>query len=271
MEKLFSERNSSYKKIKSNKYSEEFRITIINILFNQYCISDKKDISDLLNILKELMDFFCIEQPIYNKDSSILLRRSEENIKNFIKNCSWEKLFDFIEQALIIGIKNEEKCIEKYNNMFRYHGCKYRILNKIIIPTMTDLEMKEISKAMNTGIDSVDTAYNEALKLFSVKVEKPDYNAVVAKSSNAVEAMVVTIAKDNGSSKDTLGKALTDIKNKGIYIDEDMENIIRNFYKYTCNSGIRHGGDTTTTVKEFDARLMLVLSATFINYLNAIK
>ena len=135
---------------------------------------------------------------------------------------------------------------------------------------MTDLEMEEISKAMNTGIDSVDTAYNNALKLFSDKVT-PDYKAVIAKASNALESMIIKIAKDNGSSEKTLGRALTDIKAKGVYIDTDMEELAKKIYKYVCSEGIRHGGATSIITTESDARLILVLSATLINYLNTIK
>ena len=47
------------------------------------------------------------------------------------------------------------------------HGCKYRLVSGKAIPVVNDLEIKEISKAMNTGVDATDTAYSEAISLLS--------------------------------------------------------------------------------------------------------
>ena len=42
---------------------------------------------------------------------------------------------------------------------------------------------------MNTGVDATDTAYSETISLLSERTD-PDYNAVIAKTSNALESMV---------------------------------------------------------------------------------
>ena len=85
---------------------------------------------------------------------------------------------------------------EKYNRIFRLHGCKYRLVSGKAIPVVNDLEIKEISKAMHTGVDATDTAYSEAISLLSERTD-PDYNAVIAKTSNALESMVLAIGNSN--------------------------------------------------------------------------
>lgn len=85
---------------------------------------------------------------------------------------------------------------EKYNRIFRLRGCKYRLVSGKAIPVVNDLEIQEISKAMHTGVDATDTAYSEAISLLSERTD-PDYNAVIAKTSNALESMVLAIGKGN--------------------------------------------------------------------------
>jgi len=68
---------------------------------------------------------------------------------------------------LTLDTDRADALTEKYNRIFRMYGCKYRLVSGKAIPVVNDLEIKEISKAMNTGVDATDTAYSEAISLLS--------------------------------------------------------------------------------------------------------
>ena len=174
-----------------------------------------------------------------------------------------------LEYVLILDPKRSKTLADKYNRIFRMHGCKYRLIDGKAVPIVDELEIQEISKALHTGVKATDTAYSEALALLSEKPD-PDYNAVAAKASNALESMVLTIAKDNEISEETLGRALNALTRKGVSIDSRMMELIKTTYKYVCNSGIRHGGTDLVIATEEDAVFTLVICAAAINYLNTV-
>lgn len=263
MNDLFSERNGLISS-KANVYTAEFRSAIVTSFFNQYDTSLEKN--KLFGRLNDVMDLFGIEQKPQSNEGASLLENKRQTLLYF-KSCEWNRLFDFIEYVLTVDKDIEDALIEKYNQIFRLHGCRYRLINGRVVPIVNELEIQQIKKAINTGIDGTDRAYNEALALFSNRTN-PDYNAVIAKASNAFEAMVVYIARENGISENTLGKAITELESNGVVFNDDMKAIIKKLYSYACNSGIRHGGTNPVIAKEEDAILVLVISAAAINYLN---
>lgn len=262
MDDFFSERNGLISQITS-EYTDEFRSAIVTSFFNQYTSLEK---SKLFGRLNDVMDLFGIEQKPQGNDGASLLENKRQTLLYF-KTCEWNRLFDFIEYVLTVDKDIEDALEKKYNQIFRLHGCRYRLINGKVVPIVNELEIQQIKKAINTGIEGTDRAYNEALALFSDRAN-PDYNAVIAKASNALEAMVVHIARENGVSENTLGKAISELESNGVVFDEDMKAIIKKLYNYACNSGIRHGGTNPVIAKEEDAILVLVISAAAINYLN---
>ena len=260
---FFSERNNLIDH-KKNIYTTEFRRAIVNSFFNQYKTFQNKE---LLNGVQEVMDMFGIEQKPSLTDDATLLN-DKNNILNYFKTCSWNYLFDFVEFVLALEDVRTKELTEKYNRIFRMHGCKYRLVNGRVVPLVNELEIKEISKALNTGIESVDAAYNEAISLLADRNE-PDYNAVIAKASNALESMVLTIAEESSVNQNTLSRAINELENNGIVFDQDMKAIIKAVYNYACNAGIRHGGTEPISATEEDAILVMVICATTINYLNS--
>lgn len=261
---FFSERNGLTESIDTN-YSSAFRSAVVTSFLNQYKYRD----GELLYVLKEVMDLFGIEQKPQLNDTATLLHNKEQTLLYFA-SCPWNHLFDFIEYVLMLDPQRSDILEEKYNKIFRFHGCKYRLLNKKAIPIVNDLEINEMNKALHTGVDSTDTAYNEAIALLANKND-PDYNAVIAKTSNALESMVITIANDNFISANTLGKAIKELEKKGIIFDKDMKAIIDAVYVYACNAGLRHGGMNSITATEEDAIFIMVISAAAINYLNELR
>ena len=264
MDQSFSERNNFISSIDNNEYNSGFRRAVITSFYNQY---NPLENGELFGRLKNIMDFFGIEQSQELTDQMIFLHNKESTIRYF-QNCPWNQLFDFAELALDSDESRKEKLAEKYNQLFRFNGCKYRIVNYKVIPVMSDIELEELKKASMTGIKEVDQAFNEAIDLLSNKVE-PDYNAVIAKASNALEAMVLSVARNNSATADTLGRAITQMKNNGYDIDSDFEEVLRKTYKYACNAGIRHGGENPVSASEKDALFVLSVCASCINYMNS--
>lgn len=265
MEGFFSERNGLISSM-DDEYSIAFRSAIVTSFFNQY---NSLEEGELFGRLQDVMDLFGIEQPPQVHDQATLLYNKKQTLAYF-KNCPWNHLFDFAEYVLTLDTDRADALVEKYNRIFRMHGCKYRLVSGKAIPVVNDLEIQAISKAMNTGVDATDTAYIEAIALLSERTN-PDYNAVIAKTSNALESMVLSIAEENAISEETLSKAINKLENTGVAIEERMKNLIKTTYKYACNAGIRHGGTTPVVATEADAILVLVISAAAINYLNALR
>ena len=265
MAEFFSEWNGLIGSM-NNDYSPAFRSAIITSFFNQY---DSFEKGELFGRLQDVMDLFGIEQEPQLHDGATLQYNKKQMLAYF-KNCPWNHLFDFAEYVLTLDTDRADALAEKYNRIFRMHGCKYRLVGGKAIPVVNDLEIQEISKAMNTGVESTDTAYSEAIALLSERAD-PDYNAVIAKTSNALESMVLAIAEENALSEETLGRAITRLENNGVFIDERMKNLIKNTYKYACNAGIRHGGTAPVVATEADSILILVISAAAINYLNTLR
>ena len=265
MAEFFSERNGLIGSV-NNSYSPAFRSAIVTSFFNQY---NSLEAGELFGRLQDVMDLFGIEQQPQLHDIATLQYNKKQTLAYF-KNCPWNHLFDFAEYVLTLDTDRADALTEKYNRIFRMHGCKYRLVNGKAIPVVNDLEIQEISKALNTGVNATDTAYSEAIALLSERTN-PDYNAVIAKTSNALESMVLAIAEENAVSEETLGRAITKLENNGVVIEERMKNLIKNTYKYACNAGIRHGGTTPVVATEADAILVLVISAAAINYLNGFR
>jgi len=263
MNQSFSERNNYISSIENNEYNNGFRRSVVTSFYNQY---NSLENGELFGRLKNIMDLFEIEQSQELTDQMVLLHNKENTIQYF-QSCPWNQLFDFAELAMESDDKRKEKLSDKYNRLFRFNGCKYRVVNYKVIPVMSDIEIEDLKKASMTGINEVDVAFNEALDLLSNKVD-PDYNAVIAKASNALEAMVLCVARNNSATADTLGRAITQMKNNGYSIDSDFEEVLRKTYGYACNAGIRHGGENPVIASEKDALFILSICAASINYLN---
>ena len=264
MNELFSIRYNLINSMKDNGYSIELRNAVVNSFLNQYNSFEE---GDLLYRMKEVMDLFGIEQEPHLNDKATLVY-NKKTLQNFIQTCKWNKLFDFVEYALAIDENRAEKLAEKYNLIFKMNGCRYRVLNGSVIPVADELELEEMNRATITGIESVDSAYSEAVKLLSEK-PIPDFNAVIAKASNALEAMVIDIAKDYNSTKNVLGKAISTMKKHGAEIDSNFEMLLTKIYAYASKSGIRHGGNNPVQASEEDAVFVMVICAALINYMNS--
>lgn len=266
MNDLFSVRCNYATNLNKSKPESELRTSINQVFYNMYVEAPDKH----LRMQREIMSFFGIEQENTPTVKAIIIKNNADKLRAFLASCEWYQVYDFIEYIFAYCCDDDFDCLdlkEQINEILKYQGYRYRIEGGKVIPVVNDEELTEIHKAMNTGIESVDKSYHEAVKLLSEKMN-PDYNAVISKASNALEAMVVTIANQEGYAEDTLGRAISKLESNRIIIDERLVNVSKDIYKYACNSGIRHGGVDSTVASENDAVYILVLCAACINYLN---
>ncbi len=128
-------------------------------------------------------------------------------------------------------------------------------------------ELEEISCAMVSQYEPVNTHINKALSLYADR-KKPDYENSIKESISAVESICCIITGTTGSQA-TLGNTLKKLeKDGGVVIHGAMKAAFEKLYGYTSDSdGIRHGGIDFSNAPAEDAKYMLVSCSAFINYL----
>ena len=160
--------------------------------------------------------------------------------------------------------KVSEKMTSTFNRILEEEVSGYRILNKLVVPITSEMELATINEAQNTPYDSVNTHINKALKLFADR-KKPDYENSIKESISAVEAMCCIITGMTGAQA-TLGNAMKKLKDNGVHIHSAMEKAYASLYGYTSDeNGIRHGGTDFTNAPSEDAKYMLVSCSAFVN------
>lgn len=153
------------------------------------------------------------------------------------------------------------------NIMLEQEKSGYRLLNDKFVNIISDEELQEINKIIDSPYQAVKIHINKALTLYSDR-KKPDYENSIKESISAVESLCCIITGATGSQA-TLGSTLKKLeKDGGVVIHGAMKTAFEKLYGYTSDSdGIRHGGIDFTNVPAEDAKYMLVSCSAFINYL----
>lgn len=198
---------------------------------------------------------------------------------NFLedKNNSWYRKLDIVEFTIKYLHKlGEDDCryssipdefIKQLNSEFERLNFAYRVVNTEIVEITSKEELAAVESAMNDSATNIKSHLNKALELYA---QRPvgDYRNSIKESISAVEAFCREI-----TGKNTLGKALDEMKNKGLLIPQILKDAFDKLYAYTNqpDTGIRHAlmdDDGTYTPASEEALFMLVSCSSFINYLN---
>ena len=195
-----------------------------------------------------------------------------KEIFNFIKeayyNANWQRVYDlleFVTNNYRYPETNEEFC--KYcNKILEREFAAYRFVGEKILQNTSEREIKEIEKALENPLSSVQTHLKTSVAHLSNR-EHPDYRNSIKEAISAVEALCQKIT----GAKVTLGDALGTIeKNSGIKIPIPMRAAFEKLYGYTNTSqGIRHALTDIPDLQWEDAMFMLVSCSAFVNYLTA--
>lgn len=198
--------------------------------------------------------------------NGIIKQRNAESLQKYVMETEeWYIVFDFIERYL----GNVDKCTaeemqEQFNRILEEENSAYRIINKQVVPIVTDCELQAVEEAANVPYESVRIHMQKAIDSFSNR-KKPDYENTIKDSISAVEAMCCIITE---SPKATLGEAIKRLESKGIVIHKAFQSAISSLYGYTSNeSGIRHGSIDFAEVSIEDAKYILIICSAFVNFL----
>jgi hypothetical protein len=189
-------------------------------------------------------------------------------IRKWFFKWNWYEVYDFIEYITKIeSPTNSDRFVEFCNKVLERDRSGYRFINGIIAPITSEVEVKEIDKAINSSSNAklvgVKTHLENALRMLSDK-ESPDYRNSIKESISAVESISKVLSS---GSKHSLGSALDKIKGK-IKLHPALEKGFKQIYGYTSDSdGIRHALMEVSTCDFEDAKYMLVSCSAFINYL----
>ena len=182
------------------------------------------------------------------------------------KLFSTHYLSNYIERVNLNPVYSE--AIRRYKEVLVDLNFPFQLHKDHIVALIDDNEIETIEKASNTDYNSINRHIDKAWMLFSNR-KNPDYENSIKESISAVESMCCIITGMTGSQA-TLGKALKDLKDNGVYIHSAMEKAFVSLYGYTSNeNGIRHGGIDFANAPEEDAKYMLISCSAFVNYLIA--
>ena len=181
--------------------------------------------------------------------------------KTFRHELKWYKIFDLIE--LSVKEFNKQDLKEKYNNVLREEGSAYRIINNQIIEIVSEEEVKEIEKVFNQSdkFEPIKKHLEKSLRYLSNR-EKPDYENSIKESISSLESLAKILTEKNL----TLGILIKDLD-----IHPALKESISKLYGWASNEdGIRHGSNgKTSKIDEQEARLVLVIASSLINYIIA--
>ncbi|MGC0856768.1 hypothetical protein WKG94_20100 [Pantoea agglomerans] len=188
-------------------------------------------------------------------------------LKSSISNDDWYSVFDVIEFIIqSINEINKKALSRDMNKTFRKFGVAYTIINYLVTPISSEVEVESIQEAIANSPESSSLHFERALELMADR-EQPDYRNSIKESISAIESLCRRIVEDD---KGTLGECLKIVENKS-HIHPAMKRAFMQLYGYTSDQGgIRHAlsEDSVTPTLE-DARFMLITCSAFNNYLLA--
>lgn len=198
--------------------------------------------------------------------SELIKKRNAEALQKYVIEAKeWYVIFDFIERYFM---NSDETTVEKMRNIFNRileeEVSGYRIMGKMVVPIISEHELKALEEAINVPYDSARTHIRKAVESFSNR-KAADYENTIKDSISAVEAMCCIITEN---SKSTLGEALKKLEGKGIKLHKALQNAMSSLYGYISDEGgIRHGSIDFTDANCEDAKYMLISCSAFVNYL----
>ena len=193
--------------------------------------------------------------------------QNRKTLQEYVCNgVHWYDIYDFVEALYkVLGVNLPDDFTKDINTILAACLSRYRFIDGHITRMLDDDEMKEISKAMQQSANiskHIETAVSEYGRRIDANMNKVVSSAVLAVESCVVESVE--------KKKDTLGQALDYYQkhcSKNARLDDKLVQAIKAFYKYTCQSGIRHGGSDYPCLDEAEARMSLVIASALTNFL----
>ena len=192
---------------------------------------------------------------------------AKQQMKQHFMTCQWFEVYDFVEFAASnYGNAQFKKLfINAFNSVLEKELSGYRFVGNVIAPVTSELELTEIDQALLNPRSEVTTHLRRATELLADRTA-PDYRNSIKESISAVESLVILVLGE----KATLGQLLKRLESE-INLHPALKQSFSSIYGYTSDeSGIRHALIEGGTKADFaDAKLMLVMCSTFINFVEA--
>jgi len=244
----------------------------------------------LRNALWNLLFKVCFEDPYndnyFNLLQAIWIRFFGKRIDEFSTNLgfplvrksfltdSWYEMYNLLEimPRLLAEIGNNDRISElltdRLNEILKKHLSAYRFIDGKIIEITSEEEIAEIEQAINTSRDDLAPVKSHLIRSLELLSDRstPDYRNSIKESISAIESLSCIITQE---PKATLGQALKIIESSH-NLHPALKGAFEKLYGYTSDSeGIRHALLEESTLKQEDAKFMLVTCSAFINYLIA--
>lgn len=271
MAKPFSQRYGYMKVedvIQVEDLNDEARIAIWNVIHKNLDLGSGAPVNDAYSFMRAIWTDYLNN----SADTIPLLWASSRGslsmtgiLKNLIFKDNWYAVFDMVEFLIEnVSIMRKPSLSEALNKAFRKHGVAYTIINYLVTPISSEIEVQGIQEAIANSPESSGLHFERALELMADR-EQPDYRNSIKESISAIESLCKRITEDD---KGTLGKCLNQIEKQG-YIHPAMKQAFTQLYGYTSDQGgIRHAlSDDSHEPSLEDARFMLIACSAFSNYL----
>ncbi|MBT4661305.1 MAG: hypothetical protein HOC18_05335 [Candidatus Marinimicrobia bacterium] len=207
-------------------------------------------------------------QNYFNKPLDNLSNQWDEvfcYLHTYYFRCEWYEIYDFIE--FIANNFNRPNFknyfLEECNALLKKECSAYRFVDCIIASITDEHEIGEIELAKNSSQTPVRNHINRSLELLSDR-KSPDYRNSIKESISAVESLVKIILKEENG---TLGQLLKKLEDT-IGLHPALKSAFTKLYGYTSDEeGIRHSMTDKENVDFNDAKFMLVICSSFVNFI----
>lgn len=285
----FSDRNGIKPEnieIQLKDFDERTRVQLQNMINNMYAKTYNYGLNEWDSEIQEFFRYVLGE--IYAEPTDVQKRYYATDIfliiNNTINKDSYDEVLTVIEALVQYWDSYMQKwrpdyyieyygyvdksLYEEVNEVFEKEYIGYRFIDEKITPISDKYEMVAVNEALQNVYQPVREHISKANSLLADR-ENPDYENSIKESISAVEAICEIIVGESG----TLGKLLTKLEQKGVYIHSALQLAYKNLYGYTSDaSGIRHAKDLGGKDSTFEeAKYMLVACSAFVNYLIALN
>jgi hypothetical protein len=185
-----------------------------------------------------------------------------DQLKEEFNELEWNRVYDFLE--FLISIKNFElykgNLISNLNQVFVDERAPYKIIDNIVVPLISEIEVEEIEKATQGKYSQASNHIKKAVELYS-KRPVADYQNSIKESISAIEALSRIIFNKPSA---TLGALVEELN-----IHPAFKEGIKKLYGWTSDQGgIRHSENgKELNIDENEARYMLVQCSALVNYI----
>lgn len=180
-----------------------------------------------------------------------------QELRAYFFECEWSKVYDIIEttSAHFPSEQFQQDC----NIFLEEENSAYRFIDSKIVEITSDIEIETLEQALE-NLHKFPKAYKHLKQALNFLTHSKDrsYRHSMSESINAIEDIARNITGDPNA---TLGKAA-----KALNLHKALQDSLSNLYGYASDQ-IRHAMKSESEIPYEDAKFILVLSSSFMNYI----